>query len=113
MSRFSVNRHWTLILVLGVCLASSAITYGTVAADPSQESVGDGPGYGGVGDPIGVGDPDVPDGSGHSKAIKSGALGRGSMSNGVRVAGDGVASRGWMGRLNVIWIGLRGIWFRF
>ena len=70
MSRFSENRHWTLILVLGVCLASSAITYDTVAADPSQEYVGEGPGFGGVGDP-GVGDPDVPDGSGHSKAIKS------------------------------------------
>ena len=111
MSRFSENRHWTLILALGVCLASSAITYDTVAADPFQGYIGDDPGVGGGGD--GVGDPDVPDGVGRSKAIRSGALGRGSMSNGGRVVGDDVISRGWMGRLNVAWIGFRSMWFRF
>ena len=113
MSRFSVNRHWTLIFALGVCLASSAITHDTVTADPLQEYVGDNPGSGGVGDPTGIGDPDVPDGAGRSKSIKSGALGRGGMSYGVRVAGDDVISRGWMGRLNVAWIGFRSMWFRF
>ena len=112
MSRFSMNRHWTLIFALGVCLASSAITYDAATADPLQESVGD-PGLGGVGDPTGVGDPDVPDGAGRHKTIKSGALGRGNMSSGVRVAGDDVSSRVWMGRLNVAWISLRGLWFRF
>ena len=111
MSRFSENRHWTLILALGVCLASSAITLDTVAADPIYESVGDDPGLGG-GD-TGIGDPDVPDGAGKHKAFKSGALGRGSMSNGARVAGDDATSRGWVGRLRLTWIVLRSSWFRF
>ena len=112
MSRFSMNRHWTLIFALGVCLASSAITNDTVTADPLQENVGD-PGLGGIGDPTGIGDPDVPDGSGRHKSSKSGVLGRGNMSMGARVAGDDVISRVWMGRLNVAWISLRGFWFRF
>ena len=112
MSRFSVNRYWTLILALGVCLASSAITYDTLAADPLQGYTGDDPGYGG-GVGSGVGDPDVPDGAGRNKVVKSGVLGRGNMSLGSRVAGDDVMSRGWMGRLYVVWSGIRGVWFRF
>lgn len=112
MSRFSMNRHWTLIFALGVCLATSAIAYDSVTADPLQEVVGD-PGGGGVIGPTGVGDPDVPDGSGRYKSIKSGAQGRGNMSTESRVVGDDVVSRGWMGRLNVAWIGLRSFWFRF
>ena len=112
MSRFSVNRKWTLILALGLCIASSVVVSNAIA-DPVYEAPGDESGA--DGGTNGIGDPDVPDGAGRAKYIKAGVLSRdGYGYYGNRFVGDerGLGSS-WMTRLYVVWRGTRSIWFRF
>jgi hypothetical protein len=108
-----VNRQWTLILALGICLAST-VAASSAFADPIYAAPGDESGADGSGS-NGIGDPDVPDGAGRAKFIKNGAQSRGGMSGyNVRVVGDDrVDGRAWMMRLYVVWRGTRSIWFRF
>ena len=113
MSRFTWNRQWTLILALGICLASSAIVASRASADPVYTNPGDESGSGGWGSD-GIGDPDVPDGSRWNKSIKSGVQSRGNANYGARVVGDDLGnSRSWMTGLYAAWLGTRSMWFRF
>ena len=110
MSRFNWNRHWTLIFALGVCLSTATLTPRHAVADPSVGITGDDNGTGGGGSS--VGDPDVPDGAGRTKSVKSGVLGRGNFELRSHTAGDGRVSRSavvW--RLYVAWLGTRSFWF--
>ena len=113
MSRFSWNRHWTLIFALGVCLSFLALTPRHAVSDPSMgptgdETVGSGSGT------TGIGDPDVPDGTGKSKTGRSGALSRnGNPYLRLRVAGDDRTQSVLMWRLYVAWLASRSYWFRF
>ena len=114
MSRFIWNRHWTLIFALGVCLSLSTLTSQHAVADPSMGTSGDETVGGGSGT-TGIGDPDVPDGTGKTKTGRSGMLGRGgNLDLRMHVAGDDGNSRSvvvW--RLYVAWLGFRSFWFRF
>ena len=112
MSRFIRNRHWTLIFALGVCLSFSTLTPRHAVADPSMGTTEDD--NGGGGGTTGIGDPDVPDGTGKSRLAKSGVLGRGNSNLGIRVAGDDRSSGSVvMWRLYVAWLGYRSFWFRY
>src|SRR5438046_8680127 len=112
MSRFIRNRHWTLIFALGVCLSFSTLTPRHAVADPSMGTTGDD--SGGGGGTTGIGDPDVPDGTGKSRQAKSGVLGRGNSNLGIRVAGDDRSSGSVvMWRLYVAWMGDRSVGFRY
>ena len=109
MSRFAWNRHWTLIVALGACLAGAALFVRPVAADPVliSDDMGSGGGGGSA-----LGDPDVPDG--RSKSVKRHAVGQGNTHLGSQAAGDGRDSRSvttW--RLYVAWVGSRSFWFRY
>ena len=110
MSRFNLNRHGTLIIALvlsTMCLPPAARTS---FADPSMGAPGDQQGGGDTG----MGDPDVPDGAGRSKIVKSGVLARGPMTTRVHAVGDGMNLRArTMLRLYVAWVGYRGFWLHF
>jgi hypothetical protein len=94
-----------------MCLTGAALHARPASADPSQYGPGYEGGGGGNGGPVGVGDPDVPDGAGKSRVKSTLALRRAEVGT---VAGDGVSSRTEaMWRLYSMWIGLRGYWFRF
>lgn len=110
MHRFSVNRWWTLIVTLALCIACSARPRIVLAggSDPSQ--FGDPSGTNG-----GMGDPDVPDSPGKQ------GLPRGQMRPVTHVnsfwwhsAGDGVSQRSvLMWRLRVLRWSLQTFFVRF
>ena len=114
MSRLSSNRHWTLILALGVCLAGSSLVVRHSCADPVMGTPADDQGGVGNGGPTGVGDPDVPDGAGRSKSIRTGGLSRGGNIYRNHAVGDGrIAGSRMVWRMYVAWIGNRNYWFHF
>jgi len=102
----------TLALVTWVTCASLPRTSyadpGSLMTDPGDIS---NPGGGGGPGGNGIGDPDVPDGSGR---LKKGALGRGGMTGQSRSVGDGrLAAGGVVWRLYVAWVGTRSYWLHF
>ena len=110
MSRFKLNRQWAFILALSASLVSLSIashvataqTGGSVINDPTDPTYS----------PPNAGDPDLPSGPG-AKSNKPGSLTRGSHF-GDRTAGDGRVPRSaWLWRLRVVWLSLRGTYFRF
>jgi hypothetical protein len=110
MARFSLNRQWTFILALGLCLACCSVSLRSVPvahADVIKDGVDIGDWNGG-----GEGDPDVPDGPG--KGRPSGMTAQGSTHVEVRAAGDSRASvSAGLWRLRVVLESLRSAFFRF
>ncbi len=107
-----MNRHWTLILALGMCLASSSMVARHASADPVMGTPQDGGSDGGGS--AGMGDPDVPDGAGRSKGIRVGGLSRGGTTYRNQAVGDGrIAGSAMVWRLYAVWIGSRNYWFHF
>ena len=110
MVRFLLNRRWSFILALGVCLACCFATSQAVASAPDGGVIGDpiDPGLG----PPPSGDPDLPSGPG-AKTVKPGKLVRGDRNPGKRAVGDGQFPSAWMWRLRVVVQGFRSIYIRF
>jgi hypothetical protein len=105
-----VNRRWTLILALGVFLASVSMTRTAVVFGDNGSSVITNP----VAPPPtpGMGDPDVPTGPG--KSLRPGAVSGGTPYVSTRVVGDNpVGTSSMMLRLRAVLQAIRGFWFRF
>ena len=111
MVRFRLNRQWAFILALGASLVCCSIVSHDVIAQEGGSVMND-PGEPGF-TPPSAGDPDLPAGPG-SKSTKPGKLTRNGSHFGDRTAGDGSISKSaWYWRLRVVWLSLRGFYFRF
>jgi hypothetical protein len=112
MSRSVVGRSWTLILALGVLVATCLYRPSFARADFFPEET---PGNTGGGPPpTGVGDPDVPVNTQFKKS-QHGALGSQDASLSARHVGDsryvGVQSV-WIWRFTVLARAMRVYWYR-
>jgi hypothetical protein len=106
-----LNRRWTFILALGVCLVASTFAQRPAVAQTFPDiSQYEDPGrdFGGRNN----GDPDVP--FAPAKSTSAGKLTRAKADIETRTAGDGRFSRSVpMWRLRVVLQGLRSFYFRF
>jgi hypothetical protein len=100
-----------ILLALFSVLALAAVGIGPASADPQREVIWTDPGGGGVGDPNGIGDPDVPTGTRSFKQwSKNGGRGAGSM----QAAGDGGRGNMRVVELWITWLRtIRGVYFSF
>ena len=105
MFRFTMNRSWTLVLALSLCLACIASQPVTVRAAPPYLEGGD-PGALG-------GDPDIPT-TPPKQGARRAAVRSSDRMDPVRSAGDGrITVRVVMWRVLVMAKGFRGFYFHF
>jgi hypothetical protein len=104
MQRFVTNPLWTFILALCLCLGGVAATSGRAyAAKPSAIDT-EPLGSGGTG--TNYGDPDVPMSPSRKAQMRGGVR---SIGGSVRYVGDGSELQGgWMWRLHVVLLSVRG-----
>jgi hypothetical protein len=112
VARFKLNRQWAFILALGASLVCCSFVSHDATAQTGGSVIND-PGDPGYSPPIG-GDPDSPSDPGASAKITAGRLTRNGSPSKDRTAGDGSSSRSaWLWRLRIVWLSLRGNFFRF